>query len=54
MFKNARAAHIVKEYSRKMYGRKKEYVDMEIEARLGITKTDEKPNEDEKKPNKEP
>jgi len=29
-------AKIIKEYSRKMYGRKKEYVDMEIEARLGI------------------
>ncbi len=27
---------IIKEYSRKKYGRKKKYVDMEIEARLGI------------------
>jgi hypothetical protein len=29
-------AHIIKEYSRKKYGRKKKYVDMEIEARLWI------------------
>jgi hypothetical protein len=35
-FKNAEVAKIIKEYSRKMYGRKKEYVDMEIEGRLGI------------------
>ena len=47
-YKNPRAAHIVKEYSRKMYGRKKEYVDMEIEARLGITKMDTPNPEDEK------
>ena len=39
-YQNRRAASIVKEYSRKMYGRKKEYVDMEIEARLGITKSE--------------
>ena len=32
---------IIKEYSRKMYGRKKEYVDMEIEARMGIVREDE-------------
>ena len=31
---------IIKEYSRKMYGRKKEYVDMEIEARMGIVRED--------------
>ncbi len=36
-YRNDRAAAIIKEYSRKMYGRKKQYVDMEIEARLGIT-----------------
>jgi hypothetical protein len=36
-FKNLELAKLIKEYSRKMYGRKKEYVDMEIEARLGIT-----------------
>lgn len=36
-YKNAEVAKVIKEYSRKMYGRKKEYVDMEIEARLGIT-----------------
>jgi len=35
-------AEIVREYSRKKYGRKKKYVDMEIEARLGIA-----PSEDE-------
>lgn len=35
-YKNAEVAKIIKEYSRKMYGRKKEYVDMEIEARLGL------------------
>ena len=35
-YKDAERAKIIKEYSRKMYGRKKEYVDMEIEARLGI------------------
>jgi len=35
-YRNERAAHIIKEYSRKMYARKKQYVDMEIEARLGI------------------
>ncbi len=36
-YKNPEAAKIIKEYSRKVYGRKKEYVDMEIEARLGIS-----------------
>jgi hypothetical protein len=33
-YRNDRAAKIIKEYSRKMYARKKQYVDMEIEARL--------------------
>ncbi len=33
-YRNDRAADIIKEYSRKMYARKKQYVDMEIEARL--------------------
>lgn len=37
-YRNDRAAKIIKEYSRKMYARKKQYVDMEIEARLGINK----------------
>lgn len=37
-YKNPEVAKVIKEYSRKMYGRKKEYVDMEIEARLGIIK----------------
>lgn len=36
-YKNVEAARIIKEYSRKKYGRKKKYVDMEIESRLGIT-----------------
>jgi len=35
-YKNLKAASIIKEYSRKKYGRKKKYVDIEIEARLGI------------------
>lgn len=41
-YRNDRAAKIIKEYSRKMYARKKQYVDMEIEARLGINKSEEK------------
>jgi hypothetical protein len=40
-YKNIEVTKIIKEYSRKMYGRKKEYVDMEIEARLGIIKNAE-------------
>jgi len=39
-YKNKEVSRIIKEYSRKMYGRKKEYVDMEIEARLGIIKNE--------------
>ena len=35
-YKNEKIAEIIKEYSRRKYGRKKKYVDMEIEARLGI------------------
>ena len=35
-FQNHKAAEILREYSRKKYGRKKKYVDIEIEARLGI------------------
>ena len=35
-YKNEKIASVIKEYSRKKYGRKKKYVDMEIEARLGI------------------
>lgn len=34
-------AEIVREYSRKKYGRKKKYVDMEIEARLGIAPSED-------------
>ena len=33
-YKNEKIAHIIKEYSRKKYGRKKKYVDMEIEDRF--------------------
>ncbi|MDD2566324.1 MAG: type IV secretory system conjugative DNA transfer family protein [Candidatus Gracilibacteria bacterium] len=39
--KNTEVSKIIKEYSRKMYGRKKEYVDMEIEARLGIVRNED-------------
>ncbi|RKW20412.1 type IV secretory system conjugative DNA transfer family protein [Candidatus Gracilibacteria bacterium] len=35
-YKSEKIAAIIKEYSRKKYGRKRKYVDMEIEARLGI------------------
>jgi hypothetical protein len=34
-------ADIIREYSRKKYGRKKKYVDMEIEARLWISPSDD-------------
>jgi hypothetical protein len=37
-YKNTNVAQIIKEYSRKVHGRKKEYVDMDIEARLGMSK----------------
>ncbi len=40
-YKNTEVTKVIKEYSRKMFGRKKEYVDMEIEARLWIVKTEE-------------
>ena len=40
-YKNPEVSKIIKEYSRKMYGRKKEYVDMEIEARMGIIRDEE-------------
>lgn len=40
-YKNAEVSKIIKEYSRKMYGRKKEYVDMELEARMGIVRDSE-------------
>ncbi len=40
-YKNTEVANIIKEYSRKMYGRKKEYVDMEIEARMWIIRDEE-------------
>ena len=34
-------SEIIREYSRKKYGRKKKYVDMEIEARLGIAPSED-------------
>lgn len=40
-YKNKEVSKIIKEYSRKMYWRKKEYVDMEIEARLWIIRNDD-------------
>lgn len=36
-YRNDKVAEIIKEYSRKKFGRKKKFVDMEIETRLGIT-----------------
>lgn len=36
-YQNKKISEIIKEYSRKKYGRKKKYVDMEIEARLWIS-----------------
>ncbi len=42
-YRNEKAAKIIKEYSRKKYGRKKKYVDIEIEARLGIVTSDDTP-----------
>jgi len=39
-YKNKKVAEIIREYSRKKYWRKKKYVDMEIEARLGIMPED--------------
>jgi len=41
-YKNEKAAKIIKEYSRKKYWRKKKYVDIEIEARLGIMNEEDK------------
>jgi Cdc6-like AAA superfamily ATPase len=35
-YKSEQISDIIKQYSRKKYGRKKKYVDMEIEARLWI------------------
>jgi hypothetical protein len=36
-YKSRKAWEIIKQYSRMKYGRKKKFVDMEIEARLGMT-----------------
>ena len=36
--RNAKMAALVKEYSRMKYGRKKIFVDQEIEDRIGITR----------------
>lgn len=35
-YKNAEVSKVIKEYSRRMYGRDKKYVDLEITARLGM------------------
>ena len=35
-FKNEEMSRVIKDYSRKKHARKKEYVDMELEARMGI------------------
>ncbi|MBS9784270.1 type IV secretory system conjugative DNA transfer family protein [Candidatus Gracilibacteria bacterium] len=43
-FKNDAVSDVIKEYSRKMYGRKKQYVDMEIEARMGMSQEDSNPD----------
>lgn len=40
-YKNEEAAKVMREYSRKKYGRKKKYVNLEIEARLGIMAEEE-------------
>jgi Type IV secretory system Conjugative DNA transfer len=44
-YKNEKAAQFMREYSRKKYGRKKKYVDLEIEARLGIMAEETAPAE---------
>lgn len=43
--KNAKIAEIIKQYSRMKYGRKKEFVDQEISARIGIDLSDNAPVE---------
>lgn len=43
--KNAKIAEIVRQYSRMKYGRKKEFVDQEISARIGIDLSDTSPVE---------
>jgi hypothetical protein len=48
--KNEKVAEIIKEYSRKKYGRKKKFVDMEIEARLWITALDNNATTENKEP----
>jgi hypothetical protein len=39
-YRNTKAAELIRDYSRKKYGRKRKYVDMEIEARLGISRAE--------------
>lgn len=39
-YENKKAAAILQEYSAKKYGRKKEFVEAEIQARLGILTSD--------------
>jgi len=45
-YKSSDVSHIIKEYSRRMYGRKKKFVDQEIELRLWITPISEEENSD--------
>jgi hypothetical protein len=41
-YENSKIAEILKEYSAKKYGRKREFVDAEIEARLGASVQEDK------------
>lgn len=49
-YKNEKVAEIIKEYSRKKFGRKKKFVDMEIETRLWITALDNDATKTEENP----
>lgn len=49
-YRNKKVRDILKEYSAKKYGRKKEFVDAEIAARIGIT-WEEEPTESSEPPN---
>ena len=49
--KNEKIAEIIKKYSRMKYARKKEFVDAEIEARMGIDNLSEISNAAKKDPN---
>ncbi len=43
--KNEKVAEVIKKYSRMKFGRKKEFVDAEIEARMGVGQGAQKPGE---------